>query len=486
MKKTIILFSVITIIQLGVFNLSAQQKTASKDLYSKIDTYLTASTKNGFAGAIAVVKNGKTIINKGYGMANKDTQTLNNPNTIFDIGSNTKQFTSTAILKLVELGKLKLTDSLGAFFKNLPLKKQSITIHQLLTHSAGFNRAFGGDFQEISRTDFFDELFASELLFKPGTSYSYSNTGYSILARVIELTSLQSYEAFLNDYLFTPAGMQQTGYLLPKWDTLQISHGYYNNVIDKGTMISRYQETGDVTWHLKGNGGINSTQNDMLLWYKALKENKIVTKESFRKLTTAHISNPEEASDYGYGWAVKKSEKYSLRIYHNGGNGTFSHSIIWYPKDDIYVVYATNASSSKVEWLAYRIANIVLNENYYPKPIKENVYSYIMSYINQHSTDKSNKLLTLIQENYPDNSSSSRLLNTTGNVLLRLNENLDWALELFIINVQRHPNDGNLWDSLGDGYKANNQKEDAIKSYQKAIKLGYKDSQGKLTELIKD
>ncbi len=486
MKKTFFLFSVITLIQLGAFNLSAQQKIASPTLYSKINNYLTAGTKNGFSGAIAVLKNGKTIINKGYGMANKDTQTLNNPNTIFDIGSNTKQFTSTAILKLVELGKLKLTDSLSAFFNNLPIEKQHITIHQLLTHSAGFNRAFGGDFTEITQNDFFDQLFTSKLLFKPGTSYAYSNTGYSILARIIELTSNQSYEGFLNEYLFTPAGMLQTGYLLPKWDTAQISHGYYNNIMDRGTMISRYQETGNITWHLKGNGGINSTQNDMLLWYKALKENKIITKESFRKLTTAHVSNQEGTSDYGYGWAVKKSEKYSLRIYHNGGNGTFSHSIIWYPKDDIYVVYATNASSSKVEWLAYRIANIVLNESYDPKPIKENIYSYIMSYMDQHSIDKSSTLLTLLQENFADDFASSRVLNKTGNILLKLNKNFDWAAELFKLNVKKYPKDGNLWDSLGDGYMANNLKEEAIKSYRKAIKLGYKDSQEKLTKLIKD
>jgi CubicO group peptidase (beta-lactamase class C family) len=83
MKKTFFLFLVITLIQLGVFNISAQQKTASTTLYSKIDSYLTAGSKNGFSGAISVVKNGKTIINKGYGIANKDTQTLNNPNTLF-------------------------------------------------------------------------------------------------------------------------------------------------------------------------------------------------------------------------------------------------------------------------------------------------------------------------------------------------------------------------------------------------------------------
>ena len=154
MKKILFLFTAITMIQLGAFTLSAQQKIQSTSLYSRIDTYLTAGSKNGFSGAISVVKNGKTIINRGYGEANKDTRTLNNPNTIFDIGSNTKQFTSTAILKLVEFGKLKLTDSLSLFFKNLPIKKQSITIHQLLTHTAGFSESIGRDFDEISQKHF--------------------------------------------------------------------------------------------------------------------------------------------------------------------------------------------------------------------------------------------------------------------------------------------------------------------------------------------
>jgi len=488
MKKTLFLFTAITMIQLGAFTLSAQQKTQSKDLYSRIDTYLTAGSKNGFSGAISVVKNGKIIINKGYGQADKDIQTLNNPNTIFDIGSNTKQFTSTAILKLVELGKLKLNDTLSKFFKNLPIKKQSITIHQLLTHTAGFSESIGRDFDEISQKEFFEKLFSSKLLSEPGEKYSYSNTGYSILGRIIELASGQRYEAFLNEHLFTPAGMKQTGYLLPKWDTKQMSRGYNRNVIKTESTITRYQETGDLTWHLKGNGGINSTQNDMLLWYKALKTNIILTPESFKKLTTfyPHTSSPKSTSGYGYGWGVKKLENNSKRITHNGSNGTYWHTLIWYPKEDIYIVYASNANSSKVEGIAYVVAKIILDESYVPEPIKNNAYSFAMDYLKQHSTNKSNELLTLLQENYADDFRNGGLLNTLGNLLLRFNENLGWALEFFKMNVNLYPEDGNLWDSLGDGYKANNLKEDAIKSYQKAIELGYKDSQQKLTELIKN
>ena len=271
--------------------------------------------------------------------------------------------------------------------------------------------------------------------------------------------------------------MLQTGYLLPKWNVKQISRSYNRGIFDRESAIIRYQKDGGINWHLKANGGMNSTQSDMLLWYKALKTNKIVSKASFKKITTDHISG------YGFGWGVKKSKDHGKRISHNGSNGAYAHSIIWYPKEDIYIVYVTNANSSKIEYLGYTVAKIILDENYVPKPIQNNVYSFSMEYIKQHSTENSNKLLTLLQENYADKFTNSNTLNSIGNILLMLNTNLDWALEFFKINVQRYPKDGNLWDSLGDGYKANNLKKDAIKSYQKAIELGYKDSQEKLKKL---
>ena len=486
MKKTRLVLSTIAFGLLGIVTSNAQEKLNPKDTFTKIDTYLNNGTANGFSGAMLVIKEGELIINRGYGLANKDSKTLNNPNTIFDIGSNTKQFTSTAILKLVEQNKLSVTDSLSKYFPELPIDKQSITIHQLLTHSAGFLESIGRDFSEISQKDFFEKLFASKLLSEPGEKYSYSNTGYSVLGRIIELASGQSYEAFLSEHLFTPAGMLQTGYLLPKWDAKQLSHGYNRNIIETESTITRYEEDGYVNWHLKGNGGINATQNDMLLWYKALKTYKILTAESFKKLTTPHVSSPKGTYHYGYGWSIKTSKNNTKRISHNGSNGPFAHSLIWYPKEDIYIVYATNANSAKVEGIARVVEKMILDETYIPEPIKDNVYSFVMNYIKQHPTDKSNELVMLLQENYADDFTDSGVLNTFGNLLISLNEKLEWATELFKINVQLYPDDGNLWDSLGDGYKANDLKEDAIKSYQKAIELGYKDSQEKLTELIKN
>lgn len=468
-------------------NLSlAQNKSQLDTIYSRIDNYLNAGTNNGFAGAIAVMKEDIIIINKGYGKADKHNKTLNNPNTIYDIGSNTKQFTATAILKLVELKKLKLTDTLNQYFKNLPIDKQGITIHELLTHTAGLPESIGRDFEATTQKQFFKKLFSCQLLSEPGKKYSYSNVGYSILGRIIELTSGLTYESFLNEYLFSPAGMKQTGYLLPKWDTTQISRSYNRGILDSESPIYKYQENGDISWHLKANGGINSTQNDILLWYKALKTNKIISKESFKKLTTPYADYPNGTLHYAYGWTEKTLKNNVKRIAHNGSNGSYSHSLIWFPYLDVFIVYATNANSSEVEFVAYEIAKILLDKNYVPKPIKNNVYSFAISFIKQFSIDKSQHLISLLRENYLDDFSSSRLLNSLGNLLLMLNENKDWAIELFKINVQLYPKDGNLWDSLGDGYKANNLNEDAIRSYQKAIELGYKDSQKKLNELIKN
>ena len=129
---------------------------------------------------------------------------------------------------------------------------------------------------------------------------------------------------------------------------------------------------------------------------------------------------------------------------------------------------------------------MILDKQYNPEPIKNNFYAYAVDYIRKNSSDKAKELLRLLQEKYPNDFSNSRSLNSIGNILLMLNENSQWALALFKKNIELYPNDGNLWDSLGDGYKANNQIEDAIKSYQKAIEFGYEDSQEKLNELTKN
>lgn len=142
-----------------------------------LDTYFSKNIKNGFAGSVLVSKEGRIILSKGYGFSDIEKKIPNTSNTIFDIGSNTKQFTATAILKLVELKKLKLSDSLHIYFKNIPNDKKDITIHQLLTHSSGLPPYSGNDFDIISKKDFLQSVFRLELVSTPGPEYNYSNVG---------------------------------------------------------------------------------------------------------------------------------------------------------------------------------------------------------------------------------------------------------------------------------------------------------------------
>ncbi len=477
MKKTILI--IVSSIQLLLFamTINAQIKTSNNTLEKKIDTYLSEGVANGFSGSVLIAKEGEIVLHKGYGMADKENNIAYTVNTVSTIGSVTKQFTATAILKLEALNKLKVTDPISKFFKNIPNDKKNITIHQLLTHTAGLIDVIGnGDFDDIPMKRFFKTLFATKLLHKPGSKYAYSNAGYSILARIIEIVSDNNYEGFLTEHLFIPAGMTQTGYFIPLWDSAKIAKGYMRNLINVGTMISRYKKNGNVTWTLKGNGGIHSTTGDMYKWYKALKTNKILSKSLFKKLTTSYVLEYEGGSGYyAYGWAIYNSDRNTKIISHNGGNRVFFHDYIWIPEEDVVILLFTNAASREVE-VAWPIEKMIFNSTYKAKPIKKNLFHLTFDFIKNNDIKQSNELISIIKNQYrstikrPDqlNNLGYRILN---NELMKIKENIKWAIVIFKLNTEFFPKDGNSWDSLGEGYTNNGQKEEAIKSYRRALEL---------------
>ena len=186
----------------------------------------------------------------------------------------------------------------------------------------------GNDFEFITKKDFLNEVFSYEPLSAPGTAYNYSNVGYSILAIIIEQVSGQQYEDFVNQYLFEPAGMTQTGYLLPEWDSGEIAKGYRNSFQDIGTMIDLYKEHG-ISWHLKGNGGINSTTEDMYKWYRAMKENIIIPESLKEQQFKPHIVSSIEWNS-SYGWGVTETSRKTKVISHSGANPAYYSDILWF------------------------------------------------------------------------------------------------------------------------------------------------------------
>ena len=441
----------------------------------KIDNFLTQGINNGFSGSVIVIDKGKTLLAKGYGYANKQSKSPNGLNTIFDIGSNTKQFTGAAILKLVALGKLDTDQPITDFFSNVPKDKRSITIHHLLTHSSGFVESIDRDFNHSAEADLFSRLFSTELLFTPGEQYSYSNIGYSLLAKIIELSSGHDYETFLYRQFFKPLKMEQTGYLLPNWDKPNLAHGYPRNVMDSGSMVERYLSDNKVSWNLLGNGGINSTPQDMLIWMRALANNKVLSPKSTEQLLGLHqkIKDYKDGRQlyYAYGWGITQKSNNLRRVSHNGSNGRFWHSIIWYPKLDRLVLYATNADSPQLERVPSEIDKMLLDENYQAAPIRKNPYLFVFDFIKTNPPAKSKKLLQLVAKQYADALQERAFLNRIGLILMRQGQN-KWSIRLLHHNTLLFADDGNLFDSLGEAYLKDGQSENAAASFQTALKLG--------------
>jgi CubicO group peptidase (beta-lactamase class C family) len=330
---------------------------------AKIDQRLSDLAHKDFSGVVLVAENDVVILAKGYGFADKARKVQYTTDTVFDIGSITKPFTASAILRLEMDGKLKVTDPITKFFKDVPDDKKTITLHHLLTHTAGFEDALGHDYDQVGREQFVKLALSSRLRAAPGKSYSYSNVGYSLLGAVIEQLTGASYEKYLQDSLFKPAGMTKTGYVLPKWVKAELARGYQNDK-DWGTPLDRDWAEDGPYWHLRANGGLLSTVGDLYRWSVALQGEDILSKEAKGKQFAPHASEGllGGGNDYGYGWSIGKARNGKPVWAHNGSNGVFFSDFRIYPRDRLVLILATNASGLKYMSELSDVARVVLSE----------------------------------------------------------------------------------------------------------------------------
>jgi CubicO group peptidase (beta-lactamase class C family) len=217
MKNILVLLSIILFF-------SCTTKKKDNDLADRIDKYMQGKVNfSNFSGAILVAKNDSIILQKGYGLADREWNIQNTSDTKFRIGSNTKQFTAAAILQLAEQNKLSLNDKLSKYFKGFEYG-DTVTIQMLLTHSSGIQDYY--NFEMFSKlkplavsTDSMVGMFKKQLFdYLPGTDIVYSNSGYFLLGLIIEKVSGQSYEDYMAQHIFKIAGMKNTG--IDKYDTI--------------------------------------------------------------------------------------------------------------------------------------------------------------------------------------------------------------------------------------------------------------------------
>ncbi|WP_243056570.1 serine hydrolase [Nocardioides sp. SR21] len=284
----------------------------------------------GSSGSFVTAVDGEIVTCEGWGGNDCDT--------VYDIGSVTKQFTAAAIVTLQSMGRLDVHDRIGRHLDGVPRDKRAITVEQLLTHTSGLVGSLGGDYEPLSRDDLLREAFASELRSEPGSRYFYSNVGYSLLAAIIETASGEGYEQFLARHLFEPAGMTSTGYVLPDWDAADVAVEYDARGRTQGTPLDHRWAADGPYWNLRGNGGILSTARDMYRWSVALDG------DGLRELFRPRVREGAHADSwYGYGWVVLDTPLGRVQ-WHNGGNGWSYAEVTRVPSEDAFAFWVTNRS----------------------------------------------------------------------------------------------------------------------------------------------
>jgi CubicO group peptidase (beta-lactamase class C family) len=334
-----------------------------------LDLYLTRLEKFGFSGAAIASKGGEIILSKGYGWADREKKIPFTAETVNSIGSITKQFTAAAILKLEMMGKLRVEDSISKYFSNVPADKTGITLHHLLTHTAGFRGNFGGrDDDPIARDDLVKRVLAAPLETKPGEQFEYSNEGYSLLGAIVEIASGQTYEKFLREQIFLPAGMKDTGYMLPNYAAERVARGYteagaWGTIREKG-----WKEDGP-GWYLKANGGIYSTVGDMYRWAVALESDKVLSKEAREKYQKGYVAEgPMGMSHYAYGWSVQTTPRKTKLVTHNGGNGVFFADFLRFVDEEATLFIFSNSTDQPATEVSAPLARALFGEDFRMPP----------------------------------------------------------------------------------------------------------------------
>lgn len=305
--------------------------------------------------SIAVVQDGKVVKAQGYGFANLEHKVPATADTIYQSGSVGKQFTSAAVMLLVEDGKIGLDDNISKYFPNTPDTWKEITVRHLLTHTSGIpGYDYGGKFdlrKDYTEDELLQEAMKLTLDFPPGTQWKYSNTGYVLLGILIGKVSGKFYGDFLKERVFTPLGMT-TARVINEADIIPNRAAGYDLV--KG----EWKNQGWVSPVLNttADGSLYFTVQDMAKWDLALYSDKLLKKSSRDAMWTPVKLADGKTQGYGFGWSLGDTNGHKT-IEHGGAWQGFTTYIARYPDDKLTVIVLTNRSGSNPGRIAKQIAS---------------------------------------------------------------------------------------------------------------------------------
>ena len=313
-------------------------------------------------GVVGIMKDGKILYTKGYGLASVEYGVKNDENTLFNIASISKQFTAMGIVKLHLAGKLSIDDDIHKHLKDIPDFGETITIRHLMHHTSGLRSLhamleLAGWRGNDPRTT--DDLFRyvkkqRELNFKPGEEYLYCNTGYIMMARIIENVTGADFITWTKEEIFDPLGMNNTYF---EENYAQIVSGNATSYYEEKKGFERAVEF----WGYLGSGNAHTKIADLLKWYNNFSHPQEGWEEAFKLLQTRDAFNNGRMNDYAFGVMMDKYNRHN-RIQHGGAIGGFRAFACTYPEEDLSIVLLTNFTSSDVRGNVSALSDMFLTE----------------------------------------------------------------------------------------------------------------------------
>lgn len=429
---------------------------------------------------IAVVQSGKIVLSKSYGIANLQYNIPVSNTTIFPINSNTKVFTGVAVMQLVEQDKIKLNDPISKYLDNLPAEWQKITVDQLLTHISGlpdilqlFDPLTGNIGPLKTESAIWEKLKTLPLEFKTGEQFSYNQTNYYLLGKIIEKLTTRSFVSDFEDNQFKIAHLRNTVF----GDSRDIIQNYapsyrYNSFFDgkqgETKLTNTYTEFPDF---VRTGSGLNSTADDMANWLIALQSNQLFKNpRTLEMMWTPGKFNNGTPTNWARGWGITKFRKDHKAIGMSGGNRS---AIMVYPDDDLAIIILTNLAGSSPEDFIEEIAGC-----YNQDIVKADPLTYLRKNLREKGFDKAIDFVKKEQKVNPEFKPDENELNNWAYRLMASKQDKE-ALEIFKLNVYLFPKSWNVYDSYGEILLNMGYKSKAIEMYRKSIELNPNNENGK-------
>jgi CubicO group peptidase (beta-lactamase class C family) len=330
---------------------------------SHVDALFQDYARRDAPGAsVMVIKDGKVLFKKAYGLANLEEKTPCSTDTNYRLASLTKQFTAAAVMLLAERKKLSYDATLTDLFPGFPAYGKQITVRHLLNHTSGLT-----DYEDLIPKETTAPLRDAQVLellkrergtyFQPGSKFQYSNSGYALLALIVEATSHTSFASFLEENIFKPLGMRDTvafenGVSVVK----RRAYGYWKRADGSGGFVRKDQS---LTSSVLGDGGVYSSVEDLYKWDQALYTDRLLSRASLAEAFTPGVRINEEGEGYGFGWFTATYRGHGT-VWHYGSTTGFRTAIERFPDERFTVIVLVNRNEADAHQLARKLVDLYL------------------------------------------------------------------------------------------------------------------------------